>query len=164
MALPDETQPFINLQVVHQPAIRDLLGPVVTGESAAATEIYGCALSLRLRNSPDPFLWHNPFFFKPGVGLIAGFTHGVLQMRVGERAHIYVPAALAWGPTKVELDHLEISGVTVPVKVVIPVNSDLVIDIEIFEMIPANSALFENMAAYLSDISVVPVAAGDPEE
>jgi hypothetical protein len=36
----------------------------------------------------------NPFAFQPGVGLIEGWTQGVLQMKEGERAWIHVPAAL----------------------------------------------------------------------
>jgi FKBP-type peptidyl-prolyl cis-trans isomerase len=38
-----------------------------------------------------------PFAFQPGVGLIEGWTQGVLQMKEGERAWIHVPAALGYG-------------------------------------------------------------------
>ncbi len=39
----------------------------------------------------------NPFTFQPGVGLIEGWTQGVLQMKEGERAWVHVPAALGYG-------------------------------------------------------------------
>jgi hypothetical protein len=38
-----------------------------------------------------------PFSFTPGVGLIRGWTEGVLQMREGERAYLHVPASLGYG-------------------------------------------------------------------
>jgi len=39
----------------------------------------------------------SPFKFSPGVGLIAGWTEGVLKMREGERAYLHVPSALGYG-------------------------------------------------------------------
>ena len=38
-----------------------------------------------------------PFSFKPGIGLIEGWTKGVLEMREGERAIMHVPAELGYG-------------------------------------------------------------------
>jgi peptidylprolyl isomerase len=38
-----------------------------------------------------------PFEFQPGVGLIEGWTAGVLQMKEGERALLHVPAHLGYG-------------------------------------------------------------------
>jgi FKBP-type peptidyl-prolyl cis-trans isomerase len=38
-----------------------------------------------------------PFGFQPGVGLIEGWTQGVLQMKEGERAWLHVPAKLGYG-------------------------------------------------------------------
>lgn len=38
-----------------------------------------------------------PFEFQPGVGLIQGWTDGVLKMKEGERALLHVPAALGYG-------------------------------------------------------------------
>ena len=34
-----------------------------------------------------------PFAFQPGVGLIQGWSEGVLQMKEGERAWLHVPSA-----------------------------------------------------------------------
>jgi FKBP-type peptidyl-prolyl cis-trans isomerase len=39
----------------------------------------------------------NPFEFQPGVGLIQGWTDGVLQMKEGERAWLHVPSSLGYG-------------------------------------------------------------------
>jgi hypothetical protein len=39
----------------------------------------------------------SPFDFQPGVGLIEGWTEGVLQMKEGERAWLHVPAKLGYG-------------------------------------------------------------------
>jgi len=39
-----------------------------------------------------------PFEFQPGVGLIQGWTDGVLQMEEGERALLHVPSSLGYGP------------------------------------------------------------------
>ena len=38
-----------------------------------------------------------PFEFQPGVGLIQGWTDGVLQMKEGERAWLHVPSQLGYG-------------------------------------------------------------------
>ncbi|KAG7349434.1 peptidylprolyl isomerase FKBP-type [Nitzschia inconspicua] len=38
-----------------------------------------------------------PFDFQPGVGLIEGWTEGVLKMKEGERAWLHVPARLGYG-------------------------------------------------------------------
>ena len=38
-----------------------------------------------------------PFEFQPGVGLIQGWTEGVLQMKEGERAWLHVPSKLGYG-------------------------------------------------------------------
>lgn len=38
-----------------------------------------------------------PFDFQPGVGLIEGWTEGVLQMKEGERAWLHVPAKMGYG-------------------------------------------------------------------
>jgi hypothetical protein len=40
-----------------------------------------------------------PFAFTPGVGVIEGWTLGVLQMCEGERAVIHVPSELGYGAT-----------------------------------------------------------------
>ena len=64
---------------------------------------------------------HN-YIFQPGKRVIQGFTHGVLQMREGERALLQVPAALAY---KDKAKGKPGSGMY------IPPNSDLLFDIEI---------------------------------
>mmetsp|Transcript_16103 Transcript_16103/g.16109 ORF Transcript_16103/g.16109 Transcript_16103/m.16109 type:complete len:148 (+) Transcript_16103:184-627(+) len=38
-----------------------------------------------------------PFEFQPGVGLIQGWTAGVLQMVEGERSLLHVPSSLGYG-------------------------------------------------------------------
>ena len=65
----------------------------------------------------------NPFSFQPGVGLIQGWTDGVLKMREGERAELHVPAALGYGNRDMGTKG---SGWY------IPANSNLMFDIEIF--------------------------------
>jgi FKBP-type peptidyl-prolyl cis-trans isomerase len=37
-----------------------------------------------------------PFQFQPGVGVIEGWTEGVLQVKEGERIMLHVPAALGY--------------------------------------------------------------------
>ena len=49
--------------------------------------------STRLENGGDG----RPFSFTPGVGLITGWTEGVLKMREGERAVLHVPSSKGYG-------------------------------------------------------------------
>lgn len=63
-----------------------------------------------------------PFEFQPGVGLIQGWTDGVLKMKEGERALLHVPAALGYGVRPMGSP----GGAFY-----IPGNSDLLFDIEI---------------------------------
>ena len=63
-----------------------------------------------------------PFSFQPGVGLIEGWSKGVLQMREGERALIHVPPGMGYGP--------KAQG-TKGAGWYIPGNSNLLFDIEI---------------------------------
>jgi len=39
----------------------------------------------------------SPFAFQPGVGLIEGWTEGVLQMKEGERSWLHVPSEKGYG-------------------------------------------------------------------
>lgn len=64
-----------------------------------------------------------PFEFQPGVGLIEGWSEGVLQMNEGERAWLYVPAAKGYGSRPM--------GSPGGAGFYIPGNSDLVFDIEV---------------------------------
>jgi FKBP-type peptidyl-prolyl cis-trans isomerase len=64
-----------------------------------------------------------PFAFQPGVGLIEGWTEGVLQMKVGERAWLHVPSAKGYGAQSM--------GSPGGSGFYIPSNSDLLFDIEI---------------------------------
>jgi hypothetical protein len=63
-----------------------------------------------------------PFEFQPGVGLIQGWTDGVLQMNIGERAYLHVPSKLGYGSNP-----MGSSGGAF----YIPANSNLLFDIEI---------------------------------
>jgi FKBP-type peptidyl-prolyl cis-trans isomerase len=64
----------------------------------------------------------SPFDFQPGVGLIEGWTEGVLQMKEGERAWLHVPAKLGYGSRSMGNP----GGAFY-----IPENSNLLFDIEI---------------------------------
>uniref|UniRef100_A0A7S3P875 peptidylprolyl isomerase n=1 Tax=Amphora coffeiformis TaxID=265554 RepID=A0A7S3P875_9STRA len=63
-----------------------------------------------------------PFNFQPGVGLIQGWTDGVLQMKEKERAWLHVPAELGYGARPMGSP----GGAFY-----IPANSNLLFDIEI---------------------------------
>eukprot|EP00542_Grammatophora_oceanica_P009384 CAMPEP_0194027822 /NCGR_PEP_ID=MMETSP0009_2-20130614/1873_1 /TAXON_ID=210454 /ORGANISM="Grammatophora oceanica, Strain CCMP 410" /LENGTH=149 /DNA_ID=CAMNT_0038666995 /DNA_START=75 /DNA_END=524 /DNA_ORIENTATION=- len=63
-----------------------------------------------------------PFKFQPGVGLIQGWTEGVLKMKEGERAELHVPAELGYGGSPMGSP----GGAFY-----IPANSNLLFDIEI---------------------------------
>jgi FKBP-type peptidyl-prolyl cis-trans isomerase len=63
-----------------------------------------------------------PFEFQPGKNLIAGWTQGVLQMKVGERAEIHIPSELGYGSRPMGSK----GGAFF-----IPANSNLLFDIEI---------------------------------
>eukprot|EP00543_Licmophora_paradoxa_P006352 CAMPEP_0202450984 /NCGR_PEP_ID=MMETSP1360-20130828/9517_1 /ASSEMBLY_ACC=CAM_ASM_000848 /TAXON_ID=515479 /ORGANISM="Licmophora paradoxa, Strain CCMP2313" /LENGTH=160 /DNA_ID=CAMNT_0049069445 /DNA_START=86 /DNA_END=568 /DNA_ORIENTATION=- len=65
-----------------------------------------------------------PFEFQPGVNLIQGWSEGVLQMKVGERALLHVPAKKGYGGRPMGRP----GGAFY-----IPPNSDLMFDIEILE-------------------------------
>ena len=77
----------------------------VTGSSS-----YDAMVTLSIENLQDgsitPSGWSTrkenggdgkPFSFQPGVGLIEGWSKGVLQMREGERALIHVPPGMGYG-------------------------------------------------------------------
>mmetsp|Transcript_93420 Transcript_93420/g.140179 ORF Transcript_93420/g.140179 Transcript_93420/m.140179 type:complete len:183 (-) Transcript_93420:100-648(-) len=63
-----------------------------------------------------------PFDFQPGIGLIQGWTEGVLQMKEGERAWLHVPSSKGYGKRPMGSP----GGAFY-----IPANSDLLFDIEI---------------------------------
>ena len=64
-----------------------------------------------------------PFSFQPGVGLIEGWTEGVLKMNEGERSWLSVPSAKGYGERAM--------GSPGGAGFYIPANSDLLFDIEI---------------------------------
>lgn len=64
-----------------------------------------------------------PFSFQPGVGLIEGWTEGVLKMNEGERSWLSVPSAMGYGERAM--------GSPGGAGFYIPANSDLLFDIEI---------------------------------
>jgi FKBP-type peptidyl-prolyl cis-trans isomerase len=64
-----------------------------------------------------------PFSFSPGVGLIEGWTEGVLQMKEGERSWLYVPSEKGYGAQTL--------GTPGGPGFYIPANSNLAFDIEI---------------------------------
>lgn len=64
-----------------------------------------------------------PFAFQPGVGLIEGWTEGVLKMKEGERSWLHVPSAKGYGAQSM--------GSPGGSGFYIPSNSDLLFDIEI---------------------------------
>lgn len=64
-----------------------------------------------------------PFAFSPGVGLIEGWTEGVLKMKEGERSWLFVPAEKGYGSQQL--------GTPGGPGFYIPANSDLAFDIEI---------------------------------
>ncbi|KAL7524342.1 hypothetical protein ACHAXR_000538, partial [Thalassiosira sp. AJA248-18] len=65
----------------------------------------------------------SPFAFQPGVGLIEGWSEGVLQMKEGERSWLRVPSEKGYGAQSM--------GSPGGSGFYIPANSDLVFDIEI---------------------------------
>lgn len=69
-----------------------------------------------------------PFDFQPGVGLIQGWTEGVLQMKEGERAWLHVPSSKGYGKRPMGSP----GGAFY-----IPANSDLLFDIEIMGKVDA---------------------------
>ena len=64
-----------------------------------------------------------PFSFQPGVGLITGWTEGVLKMKEGERSWLTVPSDKGYGGQSM--------GSPGGGGFYIPANSDLLFDIEI---------------------------------
>ena len=65
-----------------------------------------------------------PFTFQPGVGLIEGWTEGVLQMKEGERSWLHVPSEKGYGGREMGIPGGG-GGFY------IPANSNLLFDIEI---------------------------------
>lgn len=64
---------------------------------------------------------NTPFSFKIGVGqVIPGWDTGVMQMKVGEKIRLYIPANLGYGARGAGN--------------VIPPNSDLIFDVELLEV------------------------------
>jgi hypothetical protein len=64
-----------------------------------------------------------PFAFQPGVGLIEGWTEGVLKMKEGERSWLSVPSEKGYGAQSM--------GSPGGSGFYIPANSNLLFDIEI---------------------------------
>jgi len=66
-----------------------------------------------------------PMKFLPGAGFFPGFHEGVLQLRVGERAEIYVKSHLGYGSKGMG---------TKGGSIYIPPNSNLIIDIKVLRV------------------------------
>ena len=81
---------------------------------------------LLLTTAEDGAAVDQPFEFQPGVGLIQGWTDGVLQMNIGERAYLHVPSKLGYGSNPMGSP----GGAFY-----IPANSNLLFDIEILGIV-----------------------------
>uniref|UniRef100_A0A7S0C6Y5 peptidylprolyl isomerase n=1 Tax=Proboscia inermis TaxID=420281 RepID=A0A7S0C6Y5_9STRA len=109
-----------------------------TGPQVTASHKYRSMVTLYIENedkSKTPSGWStrkeegaardSPFEFQPGVGLITGWTEGVLQMKEGERAFLHVPANKGYGANPMGSPNAGAGGFY------IPANSNLLFDIEI---------------------------------
>ena len=83
-------------------------------------------IMVKKKNLEDGAAVDQPFEFQPGVGLIQGWTDGVLQMNIGERAYLHVPSALGYGSNPMGSQ----GGAFY-----IPANSNLLFDIEILGIV-----------------------------
>jgi len=96
---------------MSQQVVVETITPAVEG-SAPVTRLskYRSMVTLYIENedlTKTPSGWStrvsdgakvdSPFEFQPGVGLIEGWTQGVLEMKEGERAWLHVPSALGYG-------------------------------------------------------------------
>lgn len=71
-----------------------------------------------------------PFGLILGKGMvIPGWEEGILGMKKGDKKHLVIPAAKGYGAQEIKDE----SG-----KVIIPKNSNLVFDVEVLEVIPAD--------------------------
>lgn len=106
-----------------------------SGPAVDASQKYASMVTLYIENadgSKTPSGWStrqadgaaadSPFEFQPGVGLIQGWTEGVLQMNIGQRAWLHVPADKGYGSRPMGSP----GGAFY-----IPANSNLLFDIEI---------------------------------
>jgi len=134
-AEPLASNPFISATATAKAKVRptdvrvEITKSAPGNPSLISTNMYKAMVTLRIESTDGtltPSVWStrredggngNPFTFQPGKNLIEGWTRGVLQMRVGERAVIHVPSKLGYGSRG--------NGV------IIPGNSDLHFDIEI---------------------------------
>jgi FKBP-type peptidyl-prolyl cis-trans isomerase len=78
-----------------------------------------------------------PSIFTVGVGnLIAGLDQGIVGMKVGGVRNLLVPSSMAWGP----YDHADVTG-----KVLVPANTAVVYDVEVFTITTLPLALFSKL-------------------
>ena len=107
-----------------------------TGPAVTKTSRYQSHVTLYIQNADGtktPSGWSTrvadgaaadaPFAFQPGVGLIEGWSEGVLQMQEGERSWLGVPSEKGYGARAM--------GSPGGSGFYIPANSDLAFDIEI---------------------------------
>ncbi len=95
-------------------------GPVVTKGQLVTVNYTGSLLNGTVFDSNvDPTFGHvAPFSFTVGVGqVIRGWDQGIVGMKIGEKAHLVIPADLAYGAQSPSP--------------LIPANSVLVFDVEI---------------------------------
>ncbi len=121
--------PLISLdQGVSKRVLRSGSGaPVVKGPSYLAhVTLYVQGKTGDLSPSGWSTKISGPFKFSPGVRLIQGWTIGVLSMRIGERAYIYVPSPLGYGDKE---QGSKGSGWY------LPPNANLVFDLEILSQV-----------------------------
>ena len=125
----------------------EITNPFPGNEPVTGASRYDAMVTLSIENLADgsitPSGWSTrkenggdgkPFSFQPGVGLIEGWSKGVLQMKEGERALIHVPPGMGYGA-----EAQGTKGGTWPVGPdngtfhgwYIPGNSNLLFDIEI---------------------------------
>jgi hypothetical protein len=115
------------------------------GESVTRDHKYRSMVTLYIENddkTKTPSGWSTrvedgaakdqPFEFQPGVGLIAGWTNGVLQMKEGERALLHVPSELGYGERSMGSPAAAAKG-----GFYIPGGSNLLFDIEILGKVAA---------------------------
>jgi peptidylprolyl isomerase len=101
---------IVPFTMAGQQVVVDITTPNDNGAPVTKDHKYSSHVTLYIENADKtktPSGWSTrvsdgaaadkPFQYQPGVGLIEGWTEGVLQMKEGERAMLHVPAALGYG-------------------------------------------------------------------
>ena len=126
---------FMIVGVLGQDVKVDIVNSFPGNSPVSGSHSYDAHVTLSIENSDGsltPSGWSTrkenggtgkPFTFTPGVGLIQGWTEGVLKMKEGERGILHVPPSKGYGGQ----DMGRKGGGWY-----IPANSNLHFDIEIF--------------------------------